>query len=55
MAVQGRDPTIPCKTITWNVCTFITDLIAVQESLQMEGETVFPFPTKLALAKSKVP
>lgn len=37
MAVQGNEPIIPCRTMIWNVFTFITDLIATQESLQMEG------------------
>uniref|UniRef100_A0A0A9E7X8 Uncharacterized protein n=1 Tax=Arundo donax TaxID=35708 RepID=A0A0A9E7X8_ARUDO len=37
MAVHGNDPIIPCRTIIWNVLTFITDLVATQESLQIEG------------------
>jgi hypothetical protein len=37
MAVHGNEPIIPCRTIIWNVFTFITDLVATQESLQIEG------------------
>jgi hypothetical protein len=33
----SNEPIIPCRTIIWNVFTFITDLVATQESLQIEG------------------
>ena len=37
MAVHGNEPIIPCRTMIWKVFTFITDLVATQESLQIEG------------------
>lgn len=37
MAVHGSDPTRPCKTMIWNVCTFITALMAVQDSRRIDA------------------
>ena len=34
-AAHGKDPTMPCNTMIWNVRTFITDLAAIHDSIQI--------------------
>lgn len=49
MAVHGSDPTMPCKTITRNVCTFITDFMAVQDSSQTDAALALSFSINTSL------
>lgn len=49
MAVHGSEPTIPCKTIIWNVCTLTTAFMAVQDSSQTDAALVGPLIIKSSL------
>lgn len=51
MAVHGSEPTIPCRTMIWNVCTLTTDFMAVQDSSQTDAalEVLMPLIMKSSL------